>query len=288
MNNEVKAMEVKTREERKQAYQAIKNTRTVPSEGTMTKEVIDLTERLKARAEDCKVGYTFEPLSKADFDDGVRYHYSMYTKAIDDYQECLYDFSNGGKTTGKRLDGAFNTIMQMLGIERAKRDAIIKTMGNHTALVPKAYRRRLTAEKAEEVRALKAAIEQIKTREDIAELEKAKLITEKEEQIARIREGNNWQVPMFFQTGSAAFKKQIEQFIAYRLIDLDTGAEWKVNRTCSTNKWLRKLERAKKLGIAQKSIDEYKKNVDYDGLCAEIDKISAAKQKAVEAKAGLK
>ncbi|MGF6375076.1 hypothetical protein M2140_000110 [Clostridiales Family XIII bacterium PM5-7] len=246
----------------------------------------NLTEQLKAKATACADGKAYLPFDKKQWDaTGSAIAFVDYKLKVEDYQKALFKAFNGGTGTG--LDISFKAILSMLGIPTAEQQAIVKTLGNHKALLPKAHRRELTEEGKAIMKKFADEVEKIEQNKRLSDTVKASKIEEIQVERARVRrEEPIYTTTMYSQVNANAFRKQVEQYIAYQLIGLKTHKDFVTSaEQTATKSWQRLQRRASKSGLKKSIIQSYVAKADKDGLKSAIEEHEKSKVSTVEAKA---
>lgn len=281
-----KASKPTTKAKASKADKAKKETATSKRDLSFDVPRLDLTEALKLKGKEVKGGKKFVPLKSKEFVFPGGDLWDVYKMDVDFYHDALYDYASTGKTTVKTLDARLKKVMDDLGIAKDDCDKIIRSMGKHIVLVPKVYRQSMTADgrlKKQDINARMAAVWADETLSATARTEK---LTTLEKEMTELIDEGLYESTMYKSMSKGTFRKQLEEFIAHRLIDLEITEAFKpLNRSTDTRAWNQSIVQAKKLGITQKTIEKYKNAFDLAGLRADIKQTRETKNAKVIAKA---
>lgn len=250
-------------------------------------EHINLTETLKARGERIKEGYKFEPLQSKNFEANGDNTWDIYRADCTAYLEALYDYHGGkGGISNKTLDARLNKIMDDMGISEDDRTNIIKTLGKHNMFTFKTYRQDMTDEGKAQLKAFNTEIDRIMASETLSPTAKEVQIRNIKNNKDKVSKSDVYVTTMYKSINETTFRRQVEEFIAHKLIGLEVSAKFVKAIPGTSKKWQRFIKQAKTYKVPD--IESYIKADNLEGLKTQIKTAREAYEAEVLKKANIK
>ena len=225
---------------------------------------------MQQRAKQAAKGGKIALLSKEELTDNAtgNCYIDQYRQRLDRYCLLLYNsvYSSNKKIGNADLDRALATVLEiLLPAETAK--GLVKTFGSHRQLVSASFGRQLTESAKAKIRALKAQIKKIEDADKLPDEERLEKIEGLESKIQAIRDGNNYELPLYRNVNQTTFRRQFESLVVYKLNELETARTYKSLDITGSKKWVSTLEKVLTYdGVDPEKVDAFKKACDFDGL----------------------
>lgn len=236
----------------------------------MTKDYrVNVQKVMNAKAKQAQKGSKIALLNKEDLTDtaiAVCY-FDQYRSRLDRYCLTLYNSLYRGQTVSNQdIDKALANVLEIL-LPSDTVKSLIKTFGSHRQLLSAKFGRQLTEKAKARIKAYRAKIKEVEDSDKLSDTEKLEQIESLEDKIKAIRDGNNYELPLYSNINATSFRRQFESLIIYKLNELEIARTYNSLDITSSKKWVSTIEKILTYdGVDPEKVEAFKRACDFDSL----------------------